>query len=49
MVEAAVKAKEAKAKHRARVSVSARAVRKAPASEAVCTTGLQPFQCTRKG
>jgi len=46
MVEAVVKVK---AEHRARVLVGARAVRKAPASKAVCTARFQPFQCITKG
>jgi len=43
MVEAKVKAE-----HRARVSVSARAVRKAPASKAERTARFRPFQCITK-
>jgi len=41
MVKEVVKVK---AEHRVRVSDVARAVRKAPASKAVCTARFQPFQ-----
>jgi hypothetical protein len=46
MVKAVVKGK---AKHRARVSVRARAARKVPASKALRTLRFQPFQCITKG
>jgi len=46
MVEAVVKVK---AERRARVSVRARAVRKAPASKAARTGRFEPFQCITKG
>ena len=36
------------AEHRVRVSAVARAVRKAPASKAVCTARFQSFQCVTK-
>lgn len=44
MVEAKVKAE-----HRARVSVSARAVRKAPASKAERAARFRPVECVTNG
>jgi len=48
MVEAVVKVK-AEQGARVKVRVSARAVRKAPASKAVRIARFQPFQCITKG